>query len=169
MNNIQIVDALEVFAVRANGDVEKYAEVNNSFGGAMHTWLTLKDIYQIPGGFNEAMFRRLWDSIGEMSERDKWVMAASFDSFIVPKEHLATYLEHLRSFVEEYPTPTLRELLTILMNALHDPEVMGVCFNQTATADTWESGQERPYNINIDENHKFLTPAYIDSRKKWRS
>ena len=164
---------IEVFAVRENGDVTLYTnDIHNAFGGAMHTWMALQEKYKTGSGYptSTTHFMPLWESIGRMSTRDMWVLAATFDQFIIPMESLPMYLKHLKAFVEDYPTEQLRKLITILEQMQQDPEVHGICFNQTSGVDTWsvpvKRRGSRPYNVKRETEHTYLTQAYINKRKR---
>lgn len=166
---------VEIYAVRPNGDIEKYGEAQNAFGGAMHIWMALKDKYKTGGGILEG-FTTLWQNIGKMSEVDQWVLASTFDNVMITKEHLPTLIRHLNTFmVEDAWSDTLAKEITILKQATRDKHVQAICFNQTSVnSNPWyvssedEEGEivdERPYNINQDTGHWFLTPEYLKKRQ----
>ncbi|SRR6266571_1188624 len=166
---------LEVFVVRPNGDVVKYGEAHNAWGGAMHIWEKLDKQYQTNCPILN--YRQLWNSIGRMSEPDKWVLASTYDNVLIQDEHLPTLIKHLTAFVECYPSSTLVEAIDLLERASEDNEAQAVGFNQTSVnSDVWrvyippedeeeEDGETRPYNIYKDTGHWYLTPEYVQPRK----
>jgi len=161
------VSYTEIYAVRPNGDIEDYGETHNAWLGAMHIWTKLGEKYHIRGE-HPFDFSRLWKSSSVMNEADQWVMAGTFDKVIIPKEQLAIYVQHLRSFATEYPTSNLTEQIAILERAINDDAVQGICFNQTSVnSNPWwiydESNDDegKPYNINQDTKHWFLTPETL--------
>jgi hypothetical protein len=164
--------SMEVLAVRSNGEVVNYDEAHNSWGGAMHIWMMLSEKYRIQVRFSMTGFNELWRRIDEMAEPDQWVMASTFDKFIVPKEHLPTLIKHWKDFYDRHPTDTMAQGISILKRASDDSEVTGICFNMTSIVDSWrvpvddEEGGSRSYNINQDTGHKLLTPEYIQGLKE---
>jgi hypothetical protein len=162
---------MEINAVRPNGDVTLYGEAQNSWGGAMHIWLTLANTYGIPMRFSEDGFKQLWGSIDTMSIPDQWVMASTFDMCIIAKEQLPTLIKHWQAFYKLYPKDTLKEGIAILRKAAKDSSVQGVCFNQTSVVDSWSVATDtdegsRPYNVNQDTGHWYLTPEYLSKGKR---
>lgn len=163
----------EVFAVRANGDVTLYGEAHNAFGGAMYIWMKLKEKYNVTAA-TFMNFNPLWKMAGNLEEADNWVLASTFDNVVIDKEHLPTLIKHLKTFIAVYHSSTLETEIEILERALNDEAIQAVAFNQTSVnADTWriplsEEDQEetgdstRPYNINIDKGHWYLTPQSLE-------
>ena len=166
---------IEVFAVRTNGDITKYGEAHNSYGGAMYIWMKLKEKYNVTYA-SLIDFSPLWGKVGTLEEADNWVLASTFDYVVISKEHLPTLIKHLKTFVATYRSSTLEVEIEILERALRDDTIQAVAFNQTSVnADMWcvplsEGEQEligdctRPYNIYIDTGHWYLTPQSIKSR-----
>lgn len=149
----------EIYAVRPNGDITEYGEAHNAWGGAMHIWMKLGEQYGIKGA-HPFDLGPLWKSINAMSERDQWVMASTFDQVIIPKEHLKTFVEHLQAL--------LITEIGIIHQAIEDENVQGICFNQTSVnSNPWwicdESNEDegKPYNVNQDTEHWFLTPEKL--------
>ena len=162
---------MEILAVRPNGDTTLYGEAQNSWGGAMHIWMTLKGKYEIAADYSEKGFKHIWESIVEMSVSDQWVMASTFDMIIVPKEALPTLIEHWKKFSKKYPTSTMLEAIVILERASQDEQVQGICFNHTSVVDSWSvaigNGEgSRPYNVNVDHKHTYLDASYISQIEK---
>jgi hypothetical protein len=163
------MSSCEIYVVRPNGNVEHYANARNAFGGAMHIWMTLAEKYKIQISFMD--FQPLWDKTNEMEERDRWVIASTYDRVIVMREWMPTLIEHLASFIEEYPTNTLKMVWASLQDVILDDEGIGVCFNQTSVnADAWqglpvsddEDAERVPYNIYKQSDHWFLSPEQFD-------
>lgn len=159
---------LEVFAVNPGGNVKKYGEAKNAWGGAMHIWRTLDARYQTGSGVFD--YTPLWSHIGSMSEPDQWVLASTYDWVLVKKEHLPTFIKHLSAFAERYPTSTLDELLPILDKASCDKDVRAIGFNQTSVCDMWwhrvDAKRGKYYNIHREKKHWYLTPEYLESKRK---
>lgn len=159
----------EVFAVKEDGNVTKYGEARNAFGGAMHVWMYLKDKYQVED-VSIFDFGPLWKKVEELQETDRWVLMSTFDKVLVSKELLPTLIEHLKTFVQYAPTSTLKEEIDVLERAVQDEHIQAVGFNQTSViADMWctpvpeevemETGYStRAYNIHKDKGHWYLEP-----------
>ena len=102
-----------------------------------------------------------------MNESDQWVMASTFDMMIVLREDVPTLIKHWKAFCERYPSDTLSEGIAILERAAQDQQVQAICFNHTSIVDSWsvpseeEQGESRPYNIHLDQKHKWLNADYI--------
>lgn len=162
---------MEIYAVLPNGDVTPYGEAHNAFGGAMHIWLKLAQKYAIPVDFSETGFNQLWASISLMLVYEQWVMASTFDRFIVPKAYLPDLIAAWKCFTEQYPSQTLQKAIAILERANTDALVQGVAFNHTSVVETWavpedEDDGSRLYNVNTDTGHTYLTPEYLAERSK---
>lgn len=162
---------VEIYAVRPNGNIERYGEAHNAWGGAMHIWVALASKYKTGGDLIQG-FKTLWRSIGQMEESDQWTLASTFDQCIIQKEYLPTLIKHLNTFLCETAWHgTLAQEIEVLKRANEDVNVQGVCFNQTSVnTNPWyiysdeseEDGEDgRVYNINNDTNHWFLTPEYL--------
>lgn len=172
-----------LFAVRENGNVTRYAEVRNAWGGAAHIWMTMIEEHHLPASIvhNETM-QAVWDAPGTLGETDDWVLLATFDHAIVPREWMPTYLTHLRTFTERYPTDNLHEQIGLIERMVADSTIRGVGWNQTSVNGdnycNWsirlnpdEEGSEgvRPYNIDMDTDHFFVSPdelARLASERK---
>lgn len=150
----------EIYAIGLNGDIEEYGEVHNAWGGAMHIWLKLREKYSLYGS-NFIDFNTLWKSTYILNEADSWVMFGTFDRCIILKKELPNYIKHLHSFVKEYPTPNLEEQLSILERASKDDTIRGICFNQTSVNSNPWWVDTRPYNIDKDTEHWFLTAEIL--------
>lgn len=165
----------EIFAVRENGDITKYGEAHNAFGGAMHIWMYLKEKYQVQDA-SVFDFGPLWKKVEELQETDRWVLMSTFDRVLISKEHLPTLIKHLKTFAGYAPTPTLKEEIAILERAARDESIQAVGFNQTSViADMWlvpvseeeemETGYStRAYNIHKDKGHWYLEPKKEQKR-----
>ncbi len=169
---------LEIFAVRPDGNVQKYGEAHNAWGGAMHIWRTLDEKYQTGSGLFD--YRPLWESIGRLDEPDQWVLASTYDWVLISKEHLPTLIKHLKAFCKRSPTETLDEAITVLERAVQDESVQAIGMNQTSVNDLWwhaltpsdegaDEDEHHPYNIHRETKHWYLTPEYIQSRRAKRT
>lgn len=162
----------EIFAIQENGDITKYGEAHNAFGGAMFIWVKLKEKYNVTEA-NFMNFNPLWQKAGTLEEADNWVLASTFDKVVISKEHLPTLVKHLKTFTDVYSTSTLKTEIEILQDALEDDTIQGVAFNQTDVVDdTWSiplpedeiiDDETRPYNINKDTGHWYLTPQELEA------
>ena len=157
----------EIYAVQANGNIQQYGEAHNASGCAMHIWTKLAEKYNVKGK-HPFDLEPLWNSIKQMNERDQWVMAGTFDHVIIPREQLPTYCNFLRSFANDCSTSNLEEQIALLDRAIIDETVHGICFNQTSvnTNPWWiydgsNEDEGKPYNINTDTKHWFLTPEKL--------
>ena len=162
----------EVFAIRENGDITKYDEAHNAFGGAMFIWMTLKEKYNVSQA-TFMNFNPLWEKCGTLEEADNWVLASTFDNVVISKERLPSLIKGLKTFTAVHSTATLKAEIEILERALEDGAIQGVAFNHTSVnADTWTiflpedeiiDDETRPYNINKDTGHWYLTPEELEA------
>lgn len=179
------MSTMEIYRVESSGDVVLAGEASNSFGGAMHIWKTLHQAHISKRQLDDlelgrllmsfSGFEQLWTSIRELPARDRWVLGSTFDDVVIPVEHLATYLGHLKAFAQEHPSETLGEAIAVL-EPLVGSEIMGVAFNHTSVNhspwtvyDDDEDDEGRPYNVNRDTDHFLLTPRYLGLRAKRRA
>src|SRR5271156_1697092 len=109
---------VEVYIFKANGDAEHYGDARNSFGFGMHVWQILAPKYGVYFNLlgSEAELKPLWNIAfrPDVSRRDRIIMGATFDRTWVKKENLSELMEALQSFIQEHPTETLRQFLSIV-------------------------------------------------------
>lgn len=111
---------------------------------------------------NDAM-KEIWDLYNKenVPEKDKIVLATTFDKCLVHKEDLPKVIDAFRKFGAE---TSLNEQADILQRAFDDPDIIAVGWNQTSVnADTWcdygydeEKDESIPYNCLKMEDHWWL-------------
>lgn len=158
------MSSCEIYAVKTNGEVSYYDRAKNAWGGAMHIWQTLAKKH-IGDGFSFfADMKPVWNLADNESVpmHERIVLASTFDKAIAKKDFLPTLIEAFEEFAAEFPTPTLEKEIEILKTMQDDPEVIGVCWNQTSVnGDPWsvydeDNDDSIPYNINTNDDHWFL-------------
>lgn len=162
---------IEIGNVTHDGMVERYDDSpRNAFGGAFHIWKALSTKYDIPFDlFTGDGKLDCWkpENLARMTEDERWVMMSTFDTPIVRKEHLSRLIQALTAFVKLYPTATLQTEIEVLQRAAHDPDVVGVCWNQTSVNSAWwdlgydDRGEPIRYNVNKQTTHWYLTPTEV--------
>lgn len=162
----------EMYVVRSSGEVESAWTFSNAFQGAIFVWERLCEQYRIGGSRLGGRYEALWARTNELAPDDRWVLASTYDRVIIPRESLPRLIEAFERFLTRHSTPNLERQLTALRVMLVEPDVIGVCYNQTSVnAGAWQvpdpedEGNLIPYNINRDKGHWFLTEdSFGDAR-----
>jgi len=145
---------VEVFGVKASGEVELLDDVNNSWAGAMHVWNTLSKKYDMEGSLFGG-FTQLWKSQGKgiLLPHEEHVLITTFDNIIIQRKDIEEFLVSFRRYAEENPVSNLVEQAEIIEKELESGYI-GFCWNQTTVSDClWygtydeETEEEIPFNI----------------------
>lgn len=157
-----IMSYMEVYVVEPNGGVSRFTEFKNAWLGAATVWDCLGRKYLGTTNDWKAVFALQKDS--RLSECELFTLFATFDNVIIGKEHF----EYARAKFEEFNKQCdshFRSLSTLLQG-LEAKGYLGFCFNQTSVNsspwEVWEGEDDcRPYNINVDTKHWFLTDEIL--------
>ncbi len=163
-----------LFKVPESGEIEDYADINNSLRGAFSVWSEMAKVYlgmeYLPmSGNRDERMQLVWDL--SKSERvplnDRIVMASTFDRVMFKREHLLTTATAMDDFGNRHDPGHLPEQARKLRELAQDESCFAVCWRQTSvTSDMWmehtgeldENGDMgyRMYDVSKDDNHWFL-------------
>lgn len=168
---------LEVYGVQEDGEVVHYADLRNSWEGAMKVWMFLADKYLGTSGGHllggENAMRPVWDlhKDARLSEEEWTVLMLTFDHCIVP----VAQMEFAATACEKFGKGHYSDALATIFREMVQKGLKGVCFNQTSVSGSpWTihlRGEEaeveyaktgrydRPYNLNVDTKHWFFDRA----------
>ena len=172
----------EIYKFGKDGNAELFAEVKNSFRGAMAVWNILEKKYlpkYIPewamgdtsreysrsSDFFGKALKEVWDLFysDKISENDKVVLGSTFDNVIVMRNDIPMLIESFRCFEGE---TSLKEQSNIIERIYNDNKTfIAIAWNQTSVnGDAWESDE-----IMLDEeDEEFYLPYNIlKENKHW--
>lgn len=135
---------LEIYGIDAAGDACQYDEVSNAWGGAWRIWDALSVRYLgRPFGFGSGD-QRVWSLFEDGSGLDfveRTALGFTFDRVWVRRVNLTRLADALAAFDARYPgapRATLAGVVEVLRQMADDPDLVGVCFNQTSVnSDPW--------------------------------
>lgn len=179
----------EIYGFKDNGDATLIGEATNSFRGAMAVWIEMEKKYLgplpnpgwIPEGEYKARgywrsassfgvldnpkgnpMREVWALFSDdtVDAADKIVLGTTFDNVVVRRKFVEEVIECFENFRGE---TNLKEQAEVLREALKDPDIIAVAWNQTSVnGDNWENrvydedGNSSPYNFITGKEHWFL-------------
>jgi len=152
---------MEIYAVDKDGDVVLWTELQNSWRGCVLVWRTLGEKYQHG---NTSDWPRSWklQNDSRLSDAEWCVLMATFDWCVIPREHFAWASKCFREFAAQVPCHFGDAAKAI--DEMGEQGYQGFCLNGTSVNQNpwffWDADGEdgRPYNINTDTKHWFLTP-----------
>ncbi|EJG7554940.1 hypothetical protein [Listeria monocytogenes] len=158
------MSSTNIHVVRANGDVEIYAEVKNSFAGAMKVWNSLNAKYDFRDNlFTE--FKKTFSSFnkGVYEDFENVVLGSTFDNVIVKKEDIQLLIAAYEKYIDEFDGSNLGLQIEIFRQIENKADAIGIAWCQTSVCDDlWDFGYDEekdeliPYNIYKGDDHWFL-------------
>jgi hypothetical protein len=162
---------VEILGVRLDGSVTPYAVVPNAYAGSLHICRTLAQEYRRPlDAWGIYRAKELGDLFGTdiLAPNDAIVLGFTAGSVWVRRENIERLIGALRAFWEEHSSfssllgetialpPTIPGVIDALQAARDEPELRGVCFNQTSVVATvWHpvgwTPEPRPFNFDLDD------------------
>ncbi|ENR6356160.1 hypothetical protein ACEWL8_001976 [Listeria monocytogenes] len=168
------MSSTNIHVVRANGDVEIYAEVKNSFAGAMHVWNSLNAKYDFRDNlFTE--FKKTFSSFnkGVYEDFENVVLGSTFDNVIVKKEDIQLLITAYEKYIDEFDGSNLGLQIEIFRQIENEADAIGIAWCQTSVCDDlWDFGYDEekdeliPYNIYKGDNHWFLFDGILTKEEQ---
>ncbi|MBC2292940.1 hypothetical protein HCC36_06805 [Listeria booriae] len=158
------MSSTNIHVVKTNGDVEFYAEVKNSFAGAMHIWNNLNTKYDFRDDFFSG-FKKTWGNFNKdvYEDFEDVALGSTFDKVIVKKEEIPLLITAYEKYINEFDGSNLRLQIEIFKQIEQETNVIGIAWCQTSVSgDLWDFGYDEekdepiPYNINKGDSHWFL-------------
>lgn len=148
----------EIVCFKKNGEAESYADVKNSWRGAMAIWRILEERYlppyrptyvpkNIPDNMIEEVLhykptrcssimdkdamKEIWNLFDKdsVSKIDKIVLGTTFDKMLVKKENFSKVIDSFNKFEGK---TSLGEQAKVLEEMLKDDEIIAAAWNQTS-------------------------------------
>jgi hypothetical protein len=172
----------EIYKFKKDGDAQCFAEVKNSWRGAMAVWSHVEKRYLpkfIPswafGDYSREYSRtsdmmggsikEIWElaSSDKVSEIDKIVLASTFDNVVVMKDDIPKLIEAFRTFEGE---TSLKEQADLIEDAYkNDDDLIAISWNQTSVnGDAWISDETA---IDEDGDEIYLPYNLLNHKKHW--
>lgn len=162
-----------LFKVPERGEIEEYAEFENSWLGAYTVWTEMAKRYldwDVLPMSREGDMKPLWDltKADRVLLNDRIVLATTFDQVMVRRENLAVVVAAMADFAQRHKPGHLPQQAEALRVLAADESCYAVCWNQTGVnGDAWrepsgemdEYGDDevyRMYDLAKDTNHWFL-------------
>jgi hypothetical protein len=175
------MSAVLVYGVDGRGYVRLIDRASNSWGGAMHVWVTVAETVGLlppapPDGAHDLerdrllggaltgsndLFKRVWDeAFSSTSSLETWqqlVLASTLDRAMVWREDLPNFISAWERWLAWTPSQTMAREHEILLAAMADKRWRAVCWQQTTVSeDLWtvydeRTGKTRLWNVNRDE------------------
>ncbi|MBC2048241.1 hypothetical protein [Listeria booriae] len=166
------MSSTNIHVVRENGDVEIYAEVKNSFAGAMHIWNSLNKKYDFRDSIFNG-FEKTWGGFNNNVYEDfeNVALGSTFDDVIVKIEDIQLLIEAYEKYINEFNGSNLDSQIEIFKQIEQEADAIGIAWCQTSVCDDlWDFGYDEekneliPYNIYKGDNHWFLFDS-IDAKE----
>ncbi|NCC05985.1 MAG: hypothetical protein EOM37_18535 [Proteobacteria bacterium] len=175
-----------IYTFDADGNAEEYADISNSWRGAMAIWNVLEqkhlpqfrpkyvpahipdsDIERFCGfkpkrtGSDISDMQKIWDLVESenVSLAEKICLATTFDNMVVRANEIDRVIESFRSFQGK---TSLNEQADILERIKKEGKYIAVAWRQTSVCESpWvvydETTEEfTPYNLNTGSKHLYL-------------
>lgn len=185
----------DMYVVDADGDIVHHAQFRNSHGGAAAVFSLLGAHYlgvDPFSCFDDGIMSRLEalaeDPSSEMDVDDRLVLLTTDDNVIVRRADVPRLADAFERFYAKWKAKREGYVFSIgaqaeaMRSAIEDPDVQGVCWNQTSVGDTWNERIPLPkdddgvsgdglhdedcdvndddcdwgYNVNIHKLHRWL-------------
>ncbi len=183
------MSSTELYSVQPNGDVIYFADVKNSWLGAMFIWNKLSETHlgwdtleysmrsfrdarkMENGKKGDLGLQPLWDLWQtDIPRHHKICLMTTLDGFLVRRENLPTLHDALTRFDNDFPNSNLTEQSrSIFREEEDDPDFTAICWSISLVSGFWQvptdDEEPRPYNINIDTGHHYLFDILKDFEK----
>ena len=159
------MSTVEIYAVRKNGDVELYEEVENSHRGMQVVWREMESrhlpLYRpsfVPdyvddnqlfqylhykptrvSALEEEAMKEVWNLINlpNVSLLEKWVLGSTYDKVIVERSAFDDLIHAFRSFFSDPDASNLPEQADIFDQMKLDEDITGIAWNISQIRSPW--------------------------------
>lgn len=178
------MSTVEIYAVRKSGDVELYAEVENSHRGMQVVWREMESRYLplyrpsfVPdyvddnqlvqylhykptrvSALEEDAMKEVWNLINlpNVSLLEKWVLGSTYDKVIVERSAFDDLIHAFHSFFSDPDASNLPEQADIVEQMTLDEDIIGIAWSISQIGSPWVVKKK------IKPTHELWEEADID-------